>query len=114
MSILTGIRITPKGHVEAVELDGLNLLDSLRGAIDCELIQAIRLRSEINAIFDEEGRLTGAEPNVTASVISETLGFRFLPSDHLPGDVIFLGYTPEGEHVSLTDEQRQAVLLTTE
>lgn len=114
MSTLTGIRVTPRGHIEAVELDGANLLDSLYGAIGCELIQAIQLHDEINAIFDEEGKLTGAEPNVMASVIAETLGFRFLPSDHLAGAVIFLGYTPEGEHVSLTDEQRQAVLLTTE
>ena len=114
MSTLTGLRITPKGSVETVELDESNLLDSFYSAIGCELIQAVRLGGNISAIFDEESKLTGAEPNVVASLVAETLSFRFLPSDYLAGAVIFLGHTPHGEHASLTEEQRQAVLLPTE
>lgn len=114
MNSIAGIRITPKGYIEALELDDSNLLQSLYGAIDCEIIQVMELRDQITAIFDEEGRLTGAEPNVMATVIAETLGFRFLPRDYLCGSVIFLGFTPEGMHVSLTLDQRRAVLLPTE
>lgn len=114
MSTLTGLRITPKGSVESVELDESNLLNSFYSSIDCQLVQAVRLGGNISAIFDEEGKLTGAEPNVIASLVAETLSFRFLPGDFLSGSVIFLGHTLHGEHASLTEEQRQAVLLATE
>lgn len=110
MSTISGLRVTTSGYIEPVELDGSNLLQALYGAIDCSLIQTLQVRGNIDAIFDEEGKLTGAEPNPVASYVAAALGFRFIPSDHLSGSVVFLGYTQEGEHVSLTPEQRRAIL----
>lgn len=112
MTTITGIRIdaTADETVSSVELDGTDVLRSLYGSIDCERIETIELSGGIDAIFDEEGKLTGAEPNDRASAVALVLGFRFLPGDYLAGPVIFLGFTDEGDHVSLTEEQRQAIL----
>ena len=112
MATFTGIRVDASADqtVTTAELDGSNMLRSLYGSIGCERIETIELSGGIDAIFDEEGKLTGAEPNDLASAVALILGFRFLPGDYIAGPVVFLGYTDEGDHVSLTDNQRRAIL----
>ena len=112
MTTITGISIaaTAEETVSNVELDGANTLRSLYDSLSCDLIQTIQLPGHIDAIFDEEGKVTGAEPNDLATIVALVLGFRFLPGDYIAGPVVFLGYTDDGEHVSLTDQQRRAVL----
>lgn len=109
MNIISGIRIAPDGGLYTSDMDGDNLLRSLYSVIGCDLIQVIELPNDIYAIFDEEGKLNGAEPNQRATATVKALGFRFLPGDHLVGSVVFLGLSKGGEHVSLTDEQRNMI-----
>nr|WP_176705498.1 DUF3846 domain-containing protein [Arthrobacter sp.]AXV46548.1 DUF3846 domain-containing protein [Arthrobacter sp.] len=109
MNIISGIRIAPGAGLYTSDMDGDNLLRSLYSVIGCDLIQVIELSNGIHAIFDEEGKLTGGEPNQRATTAAKALGFRFLPGDHLAGSVVFLGLSKGGEHVSLTDEQRNMV-----
>lgn len=109
MNIISGTRIATDGGLYASDMDGDNLLHSLYSVIGCDMIQVIELSDGIQAIFDEEGKLTGAELNPRATATVEALGFRFLPGDHLPGSVVFLGLSVSGEFASLTDEQRKTV-----
>lgn len=109
MNIISGIRITPDAGLYISDMDGDSLLRSLYSVIGCDLIQVIELTHGIHAIFDEEGKVTGAEPNPRATATAKALGFRFFPGDHLVGSVVFLGLSKGGEHVSLTDEQRNMV-----
>ena len=112
MTTIAGIRIAPTDAegITAVELENADLLESLRESVGCGLIETIQLTEHIDAILDEEGKLTGAQPNEVATAAARILGHSFLPGDYIAGTVVFLGYTDDGEHVGLTDEQRRAIL----
>lgn len=111
MNMLTGIRITTEGALEVVEVNGDSTLNSMYQAIDCELVQMIGLDCGVDAIFDEEGKCNGAEPNKRATQTVRSLGFQFFPGDSLSGSVIFLGHTAEGETIGLTEKQRKLLAV---
>ena len=111
MGVIAGIRITAEGELEAIELEDGSILISMYQAIDCELVQMIGLDCGVDAIFDEEGKYNGAQTNKRATLAVRGLGFRFFPGDSLSGSVIFLGHTPEGETVGLTEKQRKLVTI---
>lgn len=111
MNMIPGIRITTEGELEAIELEGGSILDSMYQAIDCELVQMIGLDCGVDAIFDEEVKCNGAQPNWRATQAVRSLGFQFFPGDSLCGSVIFLGHTIEGETVGLTEDQRKLITV---
>lgn len=114
MNVITGIRITTEGEMETIEIDGDSTLNSMYQAIGCDLVQMIGLDCGVDAIFDEEGKYNGAEPNSRATRTVRGLGFRFFPGDSLSGAVIFLGHTVEGETVGLTENQRKLIAVAAE
>lgn len=111
MNILTGIRITTDGELGVIEINGDSTLNSMYQAIDCELVQMIGLDCGVDAIFDEEGKCNGAEPNKRATQTVRSLGFQFFSGDSLGGSVVFLGHTAEGETVGLTEKQRKLITV---
>lgn len=112
MTTITGLRIaaTADETVSTVELNADDMLRSLYDSIGCDTIETIQLPGRIDAIFDEEGKITGAEPNDRATAVALLLGFQFLPGDYIAGPVVFLGYTDDGDHIGLTDNQRRGIL----
>ena len=112
MTTITGIRIATDTDetVSVVQLDATNLLAALDESIGCDFIETLELPDGIDAIFDEEGKLTGAQLNRTATAVVRGAGVQLLSWDYLAGAVVFLGYNDEGEHVSLTEAQRETIL----
>jgi hypothetical protein len=111
MNTIPGIRITTEGEQEVIEFESGSILDSMYQAIDCDLVQMIGLDCGVDAIFDEEGKYNGAQPNRRATQTVRSLGFQFFPGDSLSGSVIFLGHTAEGETVGLTEKQRKLITV---
>jgi len=113
MSTVTGIRMDVDGTVTVCRLEqGLagSLLEALYAALDVDLIETFQLPGRVDVIFDEEGKMTGAAPNGRATFASYQLGGQFFPGDYIAGPALFLGYTDDGEHVSLTREQMTRIL----
>ncbi|WP_349885789.1 MULTISPECIES: DUF3846 domain-containing protein [Microbacterium] len=112
MTTITGVRIDAgvDEKIQHVHLDGRNLLHALYDTLSCDTIETAALRGGLDAIFDEEGKIRGAEPNHHATTVALLLGARFLPGDYLAGPVIFLGVTEDGDHVAPTPTQHRAIL----
>jgi len=113
MTTITGLRLgtSPVDEPTGVELPAGNLLHSLYAAIGCRFIDVIELPGGLDVVFDDEGKNIGADPNHLATAIAKRLGFTFFPGDYIAGPVVFLGATGEGEHVSLTADQRHRLLV---
>lgn len=113
MSQLTAIRIDEDGTLTVCQLEPTpegSLLHAMYAALDVRTIETFELPGHIDVIFDEEGKLTGAQPNDRGTVTALMLGGRFLPGDYIAGPALFLGYTDDGEHVGLTEDQMRRIL----
>lgn len=115
MDKLTAIRIDADGTLAICQIDKDNTgsaLDSMCAAIDVHDIETFGLSGNIDVIFDEEGKLNGSRPNLRATAAALILGAQFLQGDYIVGNALFLGFTDEGDHVSLTREQLRSVVVS--
>ncbi len=103
------LRVDPTGNVAAVHLDEENLLHALYVSLSCSNIETMELPDHIDIIIDGEGKTTGADANPLAMAAALVLGGAFYPGDYIAGPVVFLGFTDDGAHVSLTDAQGSAI-----
>lgn len=112
MTTITGVRIDAGADekIQHVHLDSRDLLRALYDTLSCGTIETAALRGGLDAIFDEEGEIAGAEPNHHATAVALLLGARFLPRDYPAGPVVFLGVAEDGEHVTPTPSQHRAIL----
>ena len=72
MTTITGVRIDAgvDEKIQHVHLDGRDLLRALYDTLSCGTIETAALRGGLDAIFDEEGKITGAEPNHHATAVA--------------------------------------------
>ncbi|MGP5523478.1 DUF3846 domain-containing protein [Glutamicibacter arilaitensis] len=102
---IKGIKITVTGETVPVQIDAKDRLQALYKEIDCTTVEYLGAEANIDLIIDEEGKLTGKEPNNLATIRAIQLGVRLLPGDVICGDVIFLGHDGEGATIGLNEEQ---------
>lgn len=115
MDKLTAIRIDADGTLAICQIDKDSTgsaLDSMCAALDVHDIETFGLPGNIDVIFDEEGKPNGSRPNRRATAAVLMLGARFLAGDPIVGNALFLGFTDEGEHVSLTQEQLRRIIVS--
>jgi hypothetical protein len=65
-------------------------LDALYDALGCEWVEGVS-GSGWSAYLDEEGKITGKEPNLLATEIANSFGWVGMPGDILAGKVAFFG-----------------------
>ncbi|MGH3673142.1 MAG: DUF3846 domain-containing protein [Pseudonocardiaceae bacterium] len=67
--IITGLRITPDGCVQKIEIPTNAILDGLYAAIGCNAVDVVRLTDQLDMWIDDEG-LCNAEVNPLATTLA--------------------------------------------
>jgi len=65
-------------------------------------------------VVDDEGLLTGSPFNYWASAMAMVLGWEPAPGQVIVGDAVLVGFTPEGDTVSLSAKQLDKVWRATD
>lgn len=96
------LKIEPNKIIKEIEIEeGLKSLQKeVDGFIEIPHISEELYKNNIDIIINEEGKLDGLDPSIAVidKETNETL-------DLLVGNVLFTGFTEEGETIGLTDEQ---------
>lgn len=103
------LKIEPNKFIKEIEIEeGLKSLQKeVDGFIEIPYINEELYKNNIDIIINEEGKLDGLDPSI-AVIDKETNE----PLDLLVGNVLFTGFTEEGETVGLTDEQISIICNT--
>jgi len=103
---ITGHLVRVDRSHENIPLPDTDMLDALHAAIGCRTIDIVSLDNEVDVVVDDEGLLT-AEPrlNIALTNIVHALG----GTNVIFGNGILVSASPEGETISLTDEQYATV-----
>jgi hypothetical protein len=109
--MVTGILIKTDGTVENFEQqEGESLLHGMYRALEVDMVELVQLTDEIGLWLDEEGLYSGQVPNLYATALGATLGFRNPWGVPLMGPVLVLGgCDDEGDTLSLSDEDAQRI-----
>lgn len=110
--MIHGICITADSRLHHISLDDHedHTLIALYRAIDCDIVDVVRLQDGIDLWVDDEGAYRSI-PNVRLSLTAAGLG---TPGALLFGTGIFLGASPDGQTISLTPEQEARILQAAE
>lgn len=112
--LIDGMKITVGGGIYPVQIDRAECLKSLYKEIDCTTVQYLGADHKIDVIIDEEGKITGKEPNDLATIIAMKIGVEFFPWDCISGDAVFLAHNGEGDTIGLNAEQQRVLKAVTE
>lgn len=110
---VTAVRLDVDGTARVVELprtEAEGCGPAMREAIGCRAFDVVALGPGLDMWLDDEG-LCVDEPvvNTVATRLARAYGFGF---QHYVGTVLFIGNDGEGETVSLTGNQREALLAS--
>ena len=96
------LKIEPNKFIKEIEIEKgfRSLQKEVCGYIEIPHISEELYKNNIDIVINEEGKLDGLEPTIAVidKETNETL-------DLLVGNVLFTGFTEEGETIGLTDEQ---------
>lgn len=103
---VTAHLITVRGTHSDVELTEHRMVDDLNTAIGARIFDMISLDHGIDAVVDDEGAIV-ANPqlNLVLTIIMHAFG----EGRAIFGDGLLVGSTPDGDTVSLNDEQRALI-----
>ncbi|MCX5046226.1 DUF3846 domain-containing protein [Aldersonia sp. NBC_00410] len=112
-ALVSGVVVGVNGDARVVELarvDGQGCAAAIRAELGCRWFDVVALTPVLDMWLDDEG-LCVSEPvvNEVATRIAHAYGRRSQPYF---GPVLFVSHDGEGETVSLTSQQRDALLAT--
>lgn len=81
-------------------------LDALRKAIGCDLVDVVRLTTQLDMWVDDDGMFT-QRPNVVATLVARRFGMVW---QNYHGTVVFAGFTRDGETVGLSRDHMYGLL----
>ncbi|QYN41021.1 DUF3846 domain-containing protein (plasmid) [Pseudonocardia sp. DSM 110487] len=105
-AVVKGLKITPDGEVDDVELPAANTTKGLHRAIGCQRVDVVRLTTRVDMWIDEEG-LDTAPANQPATAVAQAFGWVW-QSYH--GTVVITEFDDEGKTTSLSAGARARVL----